>query len=269
MAIITISRQAGSLGDEIAKSVAEQLNYDLIDKQRMSAALTDQGVKVHEVEKYDEKKPSIWQAFSEQRKRVLHLIQAAVYGFAAQQNVVIVGRGGQILLKGLPGTLHVRIIALFQTRLKRIMTQEACFQNEAEQFLLQSDRNSSGFINSYLNADWEDQNLYDLIINTRTMTEETGVKLITAAVGTLEFEEKSHLTAEKLSDLSLTRKAEAALLGIAGLDVTHLRIEKGVAAIYGLAQSETLKKECLNSVSKIEGITRVENKLRLVDVISI
>ena len=139
MAIITISRQAESLGDEIAAMVAQQLGYACIDKSKMIAALTAQGVDIDDVEKYDEKKPSFWHSFPDKREKILHLIKAAVYDFAARQDVVIVGRGSQVLLEGFSGILHVRIIAPDDVRLRRSMTKNKCTEKEAKKIILTSE----------------------------------------------------------------------------------------------------------------------------------
>ncbi len=269
MAIITISRQIASLGDEIAKEVAGQLGYDCIDKLKMVEALTSQGLSADDVEKYDEKKPSIWHRFSDRRKKILHLIQAAVYDFAARQKVVIVGRGSQVLLKNFPGVLRVRIMAPHGTRLQRIMDQNKCTEKEAEHLILRSDRDSAEFINAYFEADWEDQDLYDLILNTRTMSVETAAELIMGAVGADEFKETSQSAIEKLIDLALTRKVMTALSDIAGLDVTNLRVEKGVADVSGLARSEIIKESCQSAISGIEGIEKVHIKIEVMDIINI
>lgn len=269
MAIITISRQVASLGDEIARSVAGQLAYDCIDKQKIIEALTSQGFSADDIERYDEKKPSIWHRFSERRKKILHLIQAAVYDFATRQNVVIVGRGSQVLLKDLPGILHVRVMAPHATRLQRLMDQNKCAEKEAEQIILRSDRDSAEFINAYFEADWEDPSLYDLILNTRTISMETGAKLIMQMVAADEFKEAPQSAMEELIDLALTRKVMAALLDIAGLDVTSLRIEKGVADISGLARSEVIKELCHRTVSSIEGIEKVHIKIEVMDIVNI
>lgn len=109
MPIITISRQLGSFGSSIAKGVAEKLNYEYVDRMGIGEALAGHGVPAFEVEGYDEKRPSFWESFSSQRRRFLHLIQAVLYDFTRKGNIVIVGRGGQVLLRGLPGALHVRI----------------------------------------------------------------------------------------------------------------------------------------------------------------
>ena len=263
MAIITISRKIGSLGDEIARAVTEKLGYEYVEKSKISKVLSDQGFSGPEVEKFDEKKPSIWQSLSTQKKRFAHLIRAAVYEFAANENVMIVGRGGQAILKDIPGTLHVRVIAPYAIRLSRLMEQKECNGKEAERIIRQSDRDSSGYISAYFDADWEDQDLYDLVINTRTMAVDTAVAMITCALDADEFKKSSH-PSEKFRDLSLTQYAQAVLLEIPGLRATILDVEQGVATLSGLAGSQTAKEECEKAVSSINGITKVNNQLKIV-----
>lgn len=68
MAVITISRQMESLGDQIAKAVAEKLRYNYVDKVKISDALMEQGLTASDFEKFDEKKPHIWQSLFHQKK---------------------------------------------------------------------------------------------------------------------------------------------------------------------------------------------------------
>ena len=56
MAIITVSRQTGSLGDEIARVTAEKLGYGYIEKSQISKALSALGFSLSDIEKYDEKR---------------------------------------------------------------------------------------------------------------------------------------------------------------------------------------------------------------------
>ena len=123
MAVITISKQQGSLGDKIAVSVARKLNYDCIDKQLIVEALVDDGLQKPEIEKFDEKKLSFLQSFSYHGDKFLHLLKAMIYDFTGKENAVIIGRGAQVLLKDLPGALHVRIIAPGEIRMRRLVEQ--------------------------------------------------------------------------------------------------------------------------------------------------
>ena len=263
MAIVTISRQIGSLGDEIAKALADKLGYEYMEKSKISEVLTKLGFSVSDVEIYDEKKPSIWRTLSIQNKRFSHLIRAAVYELASNENVIIGDRGGQAILKNFPGTLHIRVVAPHTTRLSRLVDQMGCDENKAEQIIRRNDRDSSGYISTHFAANWDDQDLYDLVINTRSMSLDTAVAMITCALGASEFERSSQ-AAEKLRDLALTQKAKAALLGISGLKGVNLGVEKGVANFSGFASSPTAIMECESTVSKIKGITNVNNQIKLV-----
>ncbi|RPJ40553.1 MAG: BON domain-containing protein [Deltaproteobacteria bacterium] len=259
MPVITISRQLGSLGTEIAQGAAEKLNYEYVDKKRIEQALSAYGVLAPEVEKFDEKKPSFWDSFLLQKKRFLHSLEAVVYDFARNGKVVIVGRGGQVLLQYLPGVLHVRIIAPFEVRLKRLLAAEGGNEKKASRILSRSDRDSAGFLRSFFEVDWEDRTLYDLMINTEKLSAETAVKMIVASVSSPEIQEGEKKSDAKLADLALTQKVEVALMKILGIgfgNVTVL-VKGGVVSLSGQVASERLKEDVLRAIKQIEGVTGV------------
>jgi cytidylate kinase len=263
MSIITISRQHGSFGALIAQAVADKLNYEYLDRIGIGDALAGHGVPPFDVEKYDEKKPSFWESFSSQRRKFLHLIQAVIYDLARKGNIVLVGRGGQVLLKDLPGTLHVRVVAPFDHRVKRIMEREGLGERDSTRMLRRSDRDSSGYVRSFFGVDWDDQTLYDMVINTKTISIDTGTKMIIDAIDSPEFRETSTETVERLVDLSLLRKVEARLMEIRGVDISFsgLSVEKGVVTLAGFANSAEVKEHCERAISDLEGVNTVRNQL--------
>jgi len=256
MAIISISRQIGSLGDEIAKSAAEKLGYEHIEKSQISEVLSNHGFSTSDVDKYDEKKPSIWQILSLQKNIFAHLIRTTVYEIAAKENVVIVGRGAQIILNDIPGTVHVRVIAPYATRVNRLMEQMGYEEKTAQRIIRQSDHDSSGYINTYFDAKWDNSIHYDLVINTQTMTMNTGVDMITRAVGTNEFK-KSPQTSEKLRDRALTHKVKAVLLEVTGMAGPDLDVQNGVVNLSESTIPFEAKEECEKVISNIKGITKI------------
>lgn len=265
MSVITISRQLGSLGTEIAQMVAEKLDYGYVDKDKIAQALADDGMPGPEVDKFDEKKPPFWDTLSIQRRKYLHLIQALIYDFGRKGNVVIVGRGGQVLLKDLPGVLHIRIVAPFEVRVQRMIKQRGGDEKQAVGSLRRSDRDSAGFIRAYFDVDWEDQDLYDLIINTRKLSVEAGARIILESIPVLEIKEGEKKAEEKLADLALIQKVEASLLGILGADFRDIRVkaEKGVVTLEGTVASDGLKENCQIAAARIEGVNRVDNQLTM------
>lgn len=263
MAIITLSRQTASLGDEIGKTVAEKLRYDFVDKQKIGNALENLGLPAHDVERFDDKKPTIWQSLSLHKKKFIFALRAAIYDFARDGNVVIVGRGGQALLQDIPGTLHVRIVAPVRKRVQRLMDQMGYDKEKSEQFILHNDRDSSGFIHSFFDIDWDDENIYDIVINTKTMSVATAASLITAAITAPEFKESSQEVFRRLEDMALAQKANGVLVGFPGLDLTHVEVSKGVVVLSGLASSNKVIEECLHDVSQIKGVREVRSNLSL------
>lgn len=261
MAIITISRQAGSFGNETAQALADTLGYRCIEKSQISESLANAGFSLSEIDKYDEKEPSIWQSLSFQKDQFAHLIQAVVYELAALNNVVIVGRGGQAILKGMPGTLHVRIKAPHVTRLSRLIEDNGYDEKTARQIIRQKDRESKGYLRTYFSIDWNDSDLYDLVINTRTVTPSESVEMISCAAGATEFK-KAPPQRELLHDLAVTHKAKSALLSVTEkVDRTELEFEKGVAYLSGLVRSSKIRNKCEQVISNIQGVESVNNQL--------
>jgi hypothetical protein len=212
------------------------------------------------VEKFDEKRPSFWDSFQIQKKKFLHSLEAVIYDFGRKGNVVIVGRGGQVVLKDLPGVLHVRIIAPFEIRLKQIMALEGGDDKKARRVLTQSDRDSAGFLRSFFDVDWEDRSLYDLMINTEKLSTETAAKLIMDSISSPEIQEGGKGVDAKLIDMALTQKVEVILMGIIGIgfgDVT-VQVKGGVVRLSGLVNSEISKEDCLRAVARIGGVNSVD-----------
>lgn len=261
MAIITISRQVGSLGDEIAQATAEALEYEYIEKTQISDVLSKFGLSPSDVDKFDEKKPSMWQTLIMHKELFALYIRAVVYEVASKKNVVIVGRGGQVILKDTPGTLHVRITAPFETRVNRSMEQSGYEDKYAQRLIRQSDRDSSGYLSIYFDTDWDDSTLYDLVINTRVMNLNKSVELITCAVDNVMLE-KSNQVSELLSDLSLNYRAKAMLMKVTGgAEWADLEVDKGIASLSGLVSSVAVKADCEKALLNIEGIKSVNNYL--------
>jgi len=266
MSLITISRQLGSLGTEIAQAVGEKLNYEYVDKAKIEKALSDYGLYASVVEKFDEKKPHFWNSFQIQRRKFLHSLEAVIYDFAKKGNVIIVGRGGQVLLKDFPGVFHVRIIAPFGIRLTRLMALEGGDEKEATRILHRSDRDSAGFLRSFFDTDWEDQGLYDLIINTQKLSVASGVKLIMESILSPEIKEGEKQIGERLIELALAHKVEAMLMGILENEFSSVKVQTkaGTVSIIGHVTSEILKEKCFEAAGRVEGVKRVDNQLYVV-----
>ena len=268
MSVITLSRQLGSQGVEIAKAIASRFNYQYVDKEKIGIALADRGLPRMEIEKLDEKKPSFWDSWTIDRTKFFHHLQMIIYGFAQKNNIVIVGRGGQVLLKDLPGVLNIRVIAPFDVRLRRIMEQQGIKEKQAFRLLQRSDEDSAGFIQTFFKADWEDPCLYDLVINTQKLSVDSAIMMILEAIQAPEIKEGEKRMEGKLADLLLFRRVESTLMGLLGMGYTYINIylEDGVVTLDGTVNSGTDLVNCERAVTSIEEVQRVNNRLSVTKI---
>lgn len=194
MSVITISRQFGSQGDIIAKGVADLLEYDYVDKELIAEVAQQADLHPDEVEKFDEKydNPVIvflkrliipgkypvtelpeWTVLNEEaqiekiqtQKECLKFFQSTIEQLWQRGNVIIVGRCGQIILSDKEDVFHVRIIASLEYRLERLMEERDVDKTAAMKLIRENDRRKANYIKYGYKEDWNNPELYHLIVN--------------------------------------------------------------------------------------------------------
>ena len=116
-------------------------------------------------------------------KRFVTVLRSLIQTAYEQGNVVILGRGGQAVLKDQSGVLHVRIEMPFDERVRRVNEQQRFGRPEvARDFVAERDRAAADYLRSYYNVDWADPALYHLAINTGLLDVEAAAHIIVDAV---------------------------------------------------------------------------------------
>ena len=182
MTAITISRQLGSLGTQVAHEVAQRLGYRVVWRELINQAARRAGAPEVALATIDDLgllglRPSL-----KARQAYHQAVQQVMEELATEGDVVIVGRAGQVILRNRPDVLHVRVIAPPALRAERI----ACAQNitivAARAQVEASDRTRRNYLRRYYHARWDDPELYDLIINTKRLTPESAADLVCLAL---------------------------------------------------------------------------------------
>lgn len=187
MAVITISREYASRGDDIARQVAHALGYHLVDKEFIAALLSQYGIV--EFDRGYEALPGFWERFSarrlQDRETAVDMLNRVVRGVAHHGNVVIVGRSGFAILKGLSDVLHVRIQAPLSVRAVRAATERGLTPQQAEALVREQDKVRATFVEEFYAVPWDTSTLFDLVINTGKVAPETAVRWIVEAAQAL------------------------------------------------------------------------------------
>jgi peroxiredoxin/cytidylate kinase len=200
--VITISRQVGSGGDEIALKISEVLGYAYFDKSLMISEAKSLGISEEEIADFSEdaykvksfvdrillrKKPvAISHTLKDHEmirktldeEECLSAIQTVIKSLASRGKTIIVGRGGQAILKHKVGVLHVRIVAPLAVRVERIMKNGGLSREDALKWIEDNDKAAAEYLRRFYDIDWENPAVYDLVLNTGKMDLDSASRLI-------------------------------------------------------------------------------------------
>jgi cytidylate kinase len=110
------------------------------------------------------------------------IVRQTMEEFARQGNGVIVGRGGQMILRDWPGALHVRLYAPLEVRVRRIAQRFDISEEQARRRVTRSDEQKRQYIrHMHNNASWKDQKYYHLAINTGAISPQVAARIIMLA----------------------------------------------------------------------------------------
>jgi cytidylate kinase len=166
MAVITISRQLGSLGRDVANQVAERLGYRLVWRDMINEAARRASTPEVALATIDELDLLGLSPAPSARKAYRQAVQQVMEELAQAGNVVILGRAGQIVLRDYPHLVSVRIIAPLDVRARRVAQQQGITFDAAQSQVEASDRHRRDYLEKFYQAKWDDPALYDLVINT-------------------------------------------------------------------------------------------------------
>jgi len=201
MSAVTISREYGSGGGEIAARLAKRLNWQLIDHEIVVRVAHELGVSVEEAEAQDERtegvvaqiilgirslQPAMFTLdpitpLMDMRiycEALTSVVQSAV----AARHVVIVGRAAQVIVAGRRDVFHARIIAPLDERIEYVMLREQLERSHAQTRIQMKDHDRSRFLQSEYRRHPDDPHLYDLVVNVNVLDLDSAVDLLYLAL---------------------------------------------------------------------------------------
>ncbi len=200
--IITISREYGAGGSDLARALGTRLEWPVLDRNLVNLVAERLRCDLPTVEEMDEHPPTLSARFIAnalliQPPELLYpvdihntlldadsIAQAArmVIEEAAQSPpLIVVGHGAQCLFRGRPGALHLRLVAPLEDRVRRLLPHRgnaAIFATQARQM----DDQRAAYVRRHFHTDVRDPLLYDLVINTGRVTIEAAVDVVSAAI---------------------------------------------------------------------------------------
>ncbi|MBI9098762.1 MAG: cytidylate kinase family protein [Spirochaetaceae bacterium] len=263
MSIITVSRQYGSLGKEIAENLASKLAYQFLDKKSLESQSGKFGIPDVSIEKYDEKSPGFFEYFKSGKDRYIRFLKTAVFENTKKGDCVICGRGAQLILKDIPGVLNIRIVSSMEKRIERVSEKLQCDKKQAEKIIIQNDKDRSGFHKFFFEHNWKDMDLYDLVINTDNIDVDSAIETILTINKCKCLKIDPALLKQKLEDKFIAQEVIISLLydHSIPIDILDVECEKGVVTIRGTVTVEQNIEQCKKAALKVPGVESVETEI--------
>ncbi|HEY2853893.1 MAG TPA: cytidylate kinase-like family protein [Gemmatimonadaceae bacterium] len=195
--VITISREFGAGGSELAALLGQRLGWPVLDADIVHRVAERLRLDDKTVAKFDEHPPNLLARIA----TVLVVPQPDIYSFPADAELpshdtiaaathaviaelgsspplIVVGHGGQCIFCQRTDVLHVRVVAPLRDRLTRVMRRMNVDAAFGGMVMHRADKDRQAYVQRYFHRDWRGDQLYHLQINTGHITVEEAACMV-------------------------------------------------------------------------------------------
>ena len=188
--IITISRQFGSNGKEIARKLAQYLDISYYNKEIMEKIAQDMGVCADFFKDQNQDENGLFTIESRGllglkniaelsvNSQIYELASEFIQGISKREDAVIVGRCADYILKENPNVISVFCYSDIKERIKWSIQEYNVPAKQAQKIVQEKDHQRARFYEFYTNQKWGDAKNYAVMVNTSKMTTEETVQMI-------------------------------------------------------------------------------------------
>ena len=196
MAVITISKEFGTKSEKVASQAAQKLGYEYIGEQLIAEIAKELHVSESEAEMFRKTSQSRILRFVDRYtcsliqkvvdrehgclddKNYYETTKKLVLNVYEAGNAIILGWGGQCILRGKPNILHVHLVKDEETKISELMKNRNLEHKAAKALIEREESDLRAYIDHYFNEDWNSAHLYDLIVDMGKTSVEKAVDLI-------------------------------------------------------------------------------------------
>lgn len=195
---ITISRQTGSGAWLVAEKLAEYMQkhgphgacpWTVFDKQLVEKVLEDHNLPTKLAAYMPEDRVSVIEDIMDELLglhppswTLLHQTAETILKLAELGNVILIGRGANIITSRLDHVFHVRLVSSLEKRLARVRDRHGFDERTAMEYIVRTDRGRQRYLKEHFKVDIENPLLYDLVVNTDRISCENAALTIGCAV---------------------------------------------------------------------------------------
>src|SRR6266850_4099068 len=199
--VITITRQYASGGSEVARLVAAELRWDVIDNEFVDEVARRAGLPPDAVAQRDERAPGLLERLARtlaagspelfiatagvprvepDEAALVQLTERVISEAAAHGRIVLVGRGAQAVLAQRPNALHAYVVAGKPWRRKLAVERLGVDAATVDKVVDETDKERDHYVKAHYGRDRQDVTVYDLVLNAERLGFEGAAALVVA-----------------------------------------------------------------------------------------
>jgi cytidylate kinase len=200
--LITISRQYGAGGSEVARRVAAALEWRVVDNELIEQVAARAGLSPERVAQREERVPTFVERLARSlaaatpevfpppdsagaiidmpEADLVKVTEVVVAEIAAQGRVVLVGRAAPAVLARERDALHVKLVAPRAFRIQVAAARLGCAAAKAATILDDTDKMRSRYSREYYRRDWDDPVNFHMVLNTGVLGFDGATEVVVA-----------------------------------------------------------------------------------------
>mgnify|MGYP000886613760 CR=1 FL=1 len=268
MKVITVSRSYGSAGTLFAKRLADVLGFKYADETLIAKMNKADGIlnSLAIKEEDEENEPGFFEKVAElasNRSFFKVALETFIYDLALKGNLVFVGGGAHIILRGYPGLFSIQIVRNTEDRINAIAAEKKISIDEASELVRKKDKHKANFISYYFDVDLFDHTMFHLTFNASLVDIDEAVNMVVNHVNNMSVSAEDEVFLKKRL---IESKAQLLLFS---LDLTHkAKIifdaqEEGVLIAKGVVGNKHKKEEVLAALNRLPEVSKVVDQIKI------
>lgn len=183
--IISIGREFGSAGHEIAERIAKRYGLSLYDHNLLREVANSHNVSSEDLEFFDEMKHNklLYRTVKGMSSSPADNVALLQFNFLREkaekgESFVVVGRCSETILKDYPGLISIFVLGNMEHKIARVSRLYGKTDKEAERFIKEKDRKRKKYHDSHCKTKWSETHTYDLSLNSSTLGIEGSVEFL-------------------------------------------------------------------------------------------
>ena len=202
---ITISRQYAAGSSEVARRVADQLGWTVLDDELIDEVAERSGLSREEVEELEERIPTFIERVAQtnalafpdlmvgpaemvaepEQAKLARVTRSVIEELGQRSRLVMVGRAAAAVLGRRSDALHVKLVASREWRIQRAIARLELPEPKAAQYVDDKDRNRLHYHREFYARDWADPVNYHLTLNTERLGFDVAASIVVGAARAL------------------------------------------------------------------------------------